>query len=385
MKIITFYLPQFHEIPENNEWWGKGFTEWTNMKKAKPLFDGHNQPRIPLNNNYYNLLDINVIKWQADIAREAGIYGFCFYHYWFNGHMLLEKPVELFRDHSEININYCFSWANEDWTNAWVSSNSKTLISQTYGGQDQWEKHFQYFRTFFEDGRYIRIDGKPLLILYRPEIIPCLNNMVDYWQKRAKECGFDGLSIAYQHVNFGMTKEKDDSRFDFQIEYQPAYARAENADDLNLVRKVKNKLDLWMQRRFHRALDLSFLKKGEGPARIDYSEMWERIICRKPESEKSIPGAFVDWDNTPRRGRTGSLMDGVSPNVFKYYLSKQIKHARDDYKKDMIFMFAWNEWAEGGYLEPDEKNEYAYLDAIKEALLETGEFPQERSYIREKI
>lgn len=375
MKIIAFYLPQFHEIPENNEWWGKGFTEWTNMKKAKPLFEGHYQPRIPLNNNYYNLLDIDTIKWQSKIAREAGIYGFCFYHYWFDGHMLLEKPVELFRDHPEIDMNYCISWANEDWTNAWVSSNSKTLISQNYGGQEQWEKHFQYFRTSFEDKRYILVDGKPLIILYRPEIIPCVNDMIDYWQKRARDYGFVGLSVAYQHVNFGMMKDKDDSRFDYQIEYQPAYAKVEESTTTNPIRKAKNRVDLWMQKHLHKALDLSFLKKSEGPTKIDYSEMWERIINRKPDSEKSIPGAFVDWDNTPRRGMTGSLMVGVSPVIFENYLKKQIVHARDIYNKDMLFMFAWNEWAEGGYLEPDEKNKSEFLDAIKGALEATNEFP----------
>ena len=225
MKIITFYLPQFHEIPENNKWWGEGFTEWVNMKKAKPLFDNHYQPRVPLNKNYYNLLDIDVMRWQAKIASEAGIYGFCFYHYWFDGHMLLEKPMENFLNHPEIDINYCISWANEDWTNAWVTSNSKTLISQTYGNEQDWEKHYQYFKPFFQDKRYIKEDGKPFLILYRPEIIPCLNEMLDYWRKRAIDDGFKGLTIAYQHVNFGMMEKKDDSRFDYQIEYQPAYAR----------------------------------------------------------------------------------------------------------------------------------------------------------------
>ena len=376
MKIIAFYLPQFHEIPENNEWWGKGFTEWTNMKKAKPLFEGHYQPRIPLNNNYYNLLDIKTIEWQAKIAREAGIYGFCFYHYWFDGHMLLEKPVELFRDHPEIDMNYCISWANEDWTNAWVSSNSKTLISQTYGGQEQWEEHFQYFKTFFEDKRYILVDGKPLIILYRPEIIPCVNNMIDYWHKRALDYGFKGLSVAYQHVNFGLMKDKDDSRFDYQIEYQPAYARTEDAALMCPIRKAKTKVDLWMQKHLHKTLDLSFLKKNDGPTKLEYSVIWERIINRQPDSEKSIPGAFVDWDNTPRRGGTGSLMIGVSPDKFKDYLKCQIAHARNDYHKDMIFMFAWNEWAEGGYLEPDERYNDTILRMVHQALVETDELPE---------
>lgn len=376
MKIIAFYLPQFHEIPENNEWWGKGFTEWTNMKKAKPLFDGHYQPRIPQHKNYYNLLDINVIKWQAGIAKEAGLYGFCFYHYWFDGHMLLEKPVELFRDHTEIDINYCLCWANEDWTNAWVTSNSKTLISQRYGNKEQWKSHFEYFLSFFKDDRYIKIDGKPLLILYRPEIIPCLNEMIDYWQTLAKEYEIGSLAIAYQHVYFGLMKEKDDSRFDFQIEYQPAYAKYEIEKCPGLIRRTKSKLDLWMQKYMHRTLDLSFLKKNTGPYAYDYDEIWKLILSREPESSKNIPGAFVDWDNTPRRGRTGTYMSGANPEKFKKYLKEQIIHAKEIYCKDVMFMFAWNEWAEGGYLEPDERLGNANLKAIYQALKETNELPE---------
>ena len=374
MKIITFYLPQFHEIPENNKWWGEGFTEWVNMKKAKPLFDNHYQPRVPLNKNYYNLLDIDVMRWQAKIASEAGIYGFCFYHYWFDGHMLLEKPMENFLNHPEIDINYCISWANEDWTNAWVTSNSKTLISQTYGNEQDWEKHYQYFKPFFQDKRYIKEDGKPFLILYRPEIIPCLNEMLDYWRKRAIDDGFKGLTIAYQHVNFGMMEKKDDSRFDYQIEYQPAYARVEIANqNKSGLRKTKEKADLWLQKKFHRSLDLSFLKSKSGPYIEDYDVMWEMVLNRIPSSDKAIPGAFVDWDNTPRRGTTGTLMSRVTPEKFQNYLTKQIIRAREVYHKDMLFLFAWNEWAEGGYLEPDEVYKDSFLKAVYNALLSTGE------------
>ena len=135
MKIITFYLPQFHEIPENDEFWGKGFTEWVNVKKARPLFEGHMQPKVPLNNNYYNLLDTSVMKWQSECARKYGIYGFCFYHYWIEGRKLLEKPVELFLEEKSININYCLSWANHSWTDSWNNNEKRNLISQTYGGK----------------------------------------------------------------------------------------------------------------------------------------------------------------------------------------------------------------------------------------------------------
>lgn len=372
MKIITFYLPQFHEIPENNEWWGKGFTEWVNVKKAKPLFAEHYQPRIPKDRKYYNLLDINTIKWQVDLAKKSGIYGFCFYHYWFDGHMLLEKPVELFLKNKDINFKYCLSWANEDWTNAWVSHNTKTLISQTYGKQDEWKRHFDYLKKFFLDERYIKINGKPLMIIYRPEIIPCLNDMLDYWSELARKEGLEGISFAYQHVNFGLMKKKDDSRFDFQIEYQPSYVITEMKSRSNsMLRNFKKKIDIFSQTYFHRTISLSNFNKNVET--YNYDEMWNRILSRRPDSEKNVPGAFVDWDNTPRRGNKGSLMVGTSPEKFETYLRKQIKRARNVYNKDMLFMFAWNEWAEGGYLEPDERYGTAYLDAIKNALIETNE------------
>lgn len=377
MKVIAYYLPQFHAIPENDEWWGKGFTEWSNMKKAEALFPEHNQPRVPLNENYYNLLDPETLKWQANLAKKYGIYGFCFYHYWFDGHMLLEKPMEILYSHPEIDLNYCISWANEDWTNAWVSSNSKTLISQTYGDKDIWEKHFRYFVRFFKDKRYILIDGKPLLTIYRPELIPNLNNMLDLWQKMAIESGFKGLSFAYQHINFALMKDKDDSRFDFQIEYQPMYVRTQMANQNNSkVRSIKKSIDLLMQKCFHRSLDLSFLHSQNGPIKISYDEMWNNILADKPKSEKSVPGAFVDWDNTPRRGRKGSVAIGNTPEKFGSYFEQQICRAKSVYHKDMIFIFAWNEWAEGGYLEPDEKNRESYLNNIKMALEKTHEWPR---------
>ncbi|HFR3551845.1 TPA: glycoside hydrolase family 99-like domain-containing protein, partial [Streptococcus suis] len=199
MKTIAFYLPQFHSIPENDEWWGKGFTEWTNMKAAKPLFEGHNQPRIPLNNNYYNLLDEKTMEWQVELAKKHGLYGFCFYHYWFNGHMLLEKPMEIMRQSEKINFPYTICWANEPWTNAWKSDgNEKTLIAQHYGREKEWKQHFEYLLQFFKDKNYIVENNKPLLLIYRPEIIECLNEMLDYWNKLAIEAGFSGIDFGYQ-------------------------------------------------------------------------------------------------------------------------------------------------------------------------------------------
>lgn len=182
MKLISFYLPQFHEIPENNDAWGNGFTEWTNVKKAQSLYLGHYQPRIPLHNNYYNLLNVHTMEWQDRLARKVGIYGFCFYHYWFNGRLVLEKPVENWLKDKKIKTNFCFAWANEPWTKTWhgAGGNKEILIPQTYGGQEEWKAHYNYFRKFFMDIRYIKVQNRPMLLIYKLKNISNFNKMISF-------------------------------------------------------------------------------------------------------------------------------------------------------------------------------------------------------------
>ncbi len=370
MNIIAFYLPQFHEIPENNAWWGKGFTEWVNMKKAAPLFDGHYQPRIPLNENYYDLSDVNVMKWQASIAKAHGVTGFCFYHYWFGGKLLLEKPVENFLNDATIDIDYCLSWANETWTKAWADKKDAVLIEQDYGSEKEWADHFRYFLPHFQDKRYIKEEGKPLLVLYRPDLIPRLNDMLDYWNEMAIEAGFPGLVYAYQHVSFYLDDNRDDSRFTYHIEYQPGYARA--LQDRNRSsrswRHAVSQILIRTEKLLHTEIRANLPQEVK---KYDYDMTWEYILNMKPD-QKSLPGAFVDWDNTPRRQNRGMVYIGANPEKFKTYFSRLIRRTIDEYHKEYIFIFAWNEWAEGGYLEPDERYRYGYLEAIREALTENG-------------
>lgn len=374
MKTIAFYLPQFHAIPENDEWWGKGFTEWTNMKAAKPLFEGHQQPRIPLDNNYYDLLDEKTMEWQVKLAQEYGLYGFCFYHYWFDGHMLLEKPMEMMLKNENINFPYSICWANEPWTNAWKSDeDAKTLIAQRYGDEKEWKAHFDYLLQFFNDKNYITVDGKPLLVLYRPEIVDCLNDMLDYWQGLAIEAGFPGLCFAYQQVSYYLLENKDESRFTYRIEYQPGYARYDaqkNAGGMTskllsvktAIRNTASKVD----KTFGTNIAANLTKSGTSFE--DYDELCQAIINRHGEDEKSVAGMFVGWDNTPRRGARGRVCLGSTPEKFQHYMAEQVKNVKETYSNDMIFIFAWNEWAEGGYLEPDEENRYAYLEGLRESL-----------------
>ena len=373
MKIIAFYLPQFHAFPENDEWWGKGFTEWTNVKSAKPLFKGHYQPRIPLNKNYYNLTDVNALKWQADIAKKHGIYGFCYYHYWFDGHMLMEKPMELMLENKEVDLPFCICWANENWTKAWAQHSRKVLIAQTYGDRKDWERHFNYLLPFFKDKRYIYKDGMPVFVIYRPELIPTLRPMLELWDQLAKQNGLKGIVYMYQQHDYDHRTADTGDLFSYAIEYEPGRVRGYYP---KFPKKEQQICSLKIS--FRRGLNLLVNKLHLKQTKLSsvcysYDDAWKRILALKPTDNKLMPGAFVDWDNTPRYKSRASIFQGATPEKFERYLTQQICHARDDYKKDMIFMFAWNEWGEGGYLEPDEKYGYGMLEAVHNALDKTGE------------
>lgn len=365
IKIIAFYLPQFHTFPENDKWWGKGFTEWTNTKKAKPLFKGHNQPKTPLNENYYNLLDDEVKKRQAKLAKENGIYGFCYYHYWFkNGKKLMEKPVEQMLKNKEIDMPFCLSWANEPWSRRWDGSENEIIMPQEYGGREEWKKHFEYLYQFFCDKRYIKINENPIFIIYKPELIPNINDMIDYWNQLAKEKGINKIEFIYQYPQFYYMKDKDESRFSYGIQFEPIFSNGDMQYKMSnkkekitfllankdiLIRKIRNKL-------------------CNGPKLYSYDDTWKRILESRPLNNKMIPGAFVDWDNTARRGKKATCYIGANPDKFKKYMEKLVIKTEQEYGKDMIFINAWNEWAEGAYLEPDEKYGYKYLNAIKDVV-----------------
>ena len=372
MKIIPLYLPQFHTIPENDEWWGKGFTEWVNVRDAKPLFEGHNQPRVPLNNNYYDLSDIETLKWQCRIAKEYGIYGFCMYHYWFNGHLLLEKPMEMLLAHPEIDIKYCISWANHDWTDAWKASNRqpKVLIAHNFDDEKDWVDHFNYLLPFFKDPRYMTENNKPLMVIYIPNIIRKLKKMLDVWSQMARDNGFDGLTFIYQSAASSFDNSWDHSLFDYGVEMNPGYVGLANRQKNSSFFPKLMKYSHEIKRFLHIRRSLLPQKKITEVSKADYDYTWQRILELRPISNapKMIPCAFTDWDNTPRHKERGYLFQGVSPDKFKSYFKQLIDNTKKFYDTDMIFVFAWNEWAEGGYLEPDEKNGFAFLEAIKECI-----------------
>lgn len=368
MKAIALYLPQFHSIPENDEWWGKGFTEWTNVKKSKSLFKGHIQPEVPLNNDYYNLLDPDVLVNQANMAKKYGIYGFCYYHYWFVGKLLLEKPLENMLKNKSVDIPFCLSWANESWARTWDGKETDVLIKQNYEeSQAEWENHFEYLLNFFKDERYIKVDNKPMLIIYKPFLMKKFPEMVKYWNEMARKAGFDGIYFGYQYpASFDNNTVQE--TFDFGIEFEPLYTNKEFNEELSHMNK-REKLQYtlkynkeWLKHKIKKKIN------NETPTIYDYDEIWQRILKREPKKNNIVPGAFPAWDNTPRKGIDGIVYYKATPEKFEKYLKQQIQRAQQVYHSDFIFINAWNEWGEGAHLEPDEDNKYGYLEAVKKSL-----------------
>ncbi len=363
IKTIAFYLPQFHPIPENDEAYGKGFTEWTNVKKATPLFDGHNQPRVPLNHNYYSLLDVNVMVKQAKMARENGIYGFCYYHYWFkNGRKLLEKPIEMMLKDERVNIPFCLCWANENWTKRWDGGDNSIIVSQDYSMKEI-PQHVDYLCRFFSDKRYIKIHGKPVLLIYRPELIPRLKKYIGILRNEIKKHGFPGVILMCQYPNFYLEGKQPDV-FDNYIQFQPAFIGCDiaNRNMSVFIKLIRKSLILFNMRKIGRKL--FHWMNGERKLEIrSYDSDWEEILRYKVTDKKLIAGAFVDWDNTPRNIK-GLLYEGTTPDKFGRYFKRLTEKVKNEYKYKWIFINAWNEWAEGCYLEPDEKNKDHYLKNV---------------------
>ena len=339
-------LPQFHEVKENNEWWGKGFTEWTNVRKAKPLFKGHVQPMVPLE-GYYDLSKPEAINHQAELARKYGVYGFVYFHYWYEGRMMLEKPCEILLNHPEIDIHYCFCWANHSWTRAWDGKEHSVLLEQTYGDREDWKKHIDYWMPFFKDSRYIKHDNKPMLFLYNTSVIPNVNEMVKYWEKEVQKEGFDGLYI----VEYISTKCTDPHVENSAAVYEdePLYSLRFQTNPIQKAYRVLK-------------------KKTKHTEFQDFDQIY-RMMKKKKRTyggRSIIQGCFPAWDNSPRRGDKGAMVvKGASYKKFGRYLSELMRCDRRDASKDYIVVNAWNEWGEGAVLEPSEKDGYGYLKVIK--------------------
>ncbi|MBD1373520.1 glycoside hydrolase family 99-like domain-containing protein [Hazenella sp. IB182357] len=354
-QVIAFYLPQFHAIPENNRWWGEGFTEWTNTRKAKPLFAGHNQPREPMNDYYYDLTDAAARKWQAETASRYGVDGFCYYHYWFKGKTLLEAPLQEVLRLGEPDFPFCLSWANEPWTRAWDGMEEHILMDQDYGDQADWQAHFDYLLPAFKDPRYICIEERPVFLIYRPASIPNCTEMLTYWNEQAQTHGLAGIYFVETLNSFDLPIVPG---FDASVEFEPMYTmRHQMPNALHVVNEFTT---------------------GETTVHIfDYERVWTRILGRMPDQivkrnaergvKQTFVGAFCDWDNAARSKHFVQLFHGVTPQKFAVFFLHQLLRAKA-MNSPFIFINAWNEWAEGAYLEPDRRFGYAFLEAIAQTL-----------------
>ena len=354
MKKFAYYLPQFHCIPENDEWWGKGFTEWTNVRKAIPLYKGHIQPKEPLNNNYYNLLNIETLKWQSDLIKKYKIDGLIFYQYYFKGKKLLEKPAEILLENKLIEIPFFFCWANHSWFRSWEGS-KKLLLEQSYGDKNDWERHFRYLLPFFKDERYQKRDNKPLFLVFISDFKE-KEEMFKYFDERCKEEGFAGICLIETYESYNKKEiEKFKKRKSTVTRYihlrEPSTSnKAYYTQIVNFPVRVLNKLKFILA---NSKFDCKFVKKYDG------NKLFKLMQKNKFNDKNIIRGLFFEWDNTPRHKKRGYVITPPDKKEFIKYMDS-IKNT------DYVFINAWNEWAEGMMLEPTKENEYKYLEWIKE-------------------
>ena len=356
-RIIAYYLPQFHPIPENDNWWGKGFTEWTNVGKAKPLFKGHDQPRLPADLGYYDLRIPDVLEQQAKMANEYGIEGFCYWHYWFgNGQRLLEKPFKAHLESNVSEVGFSLAWANIKWGGLdYGDKYERLLMDQKYPGIDDIKKHFYEVLPAFLDKRYLRIDNKPIFTIYNPTGLADAKAFIELWNILANENGLDGIYfIAYQHLDFSYK----DLGFDALTPPSPShlFKRVKYTFFERLVNKMTGyRLN---QLKYGTLKLRNIFTHQQIVAASDYSDVQKEI--------KFFPSCSPNWDHTPRSGYRGQVIVDTKPQLFYENLVNCFKRI-EDYKSEekIIFIKAWNEWAEGNYLEPDQRVGYGNLEQIK--------------------
>lgn len=344
-KILALYLPAFHQVKENDEWWGEGFTEWNNVKSGKKYFKGHTQPVHPLD-GYYDLAKAEEVEKQLKMAKEYGVYGFICYHYWFGGgRKLLEKPVEIIRDKTKTDLKYCLCWANESWITTWHGNDPKDLILQEYPGRKDWEAHLEYLLTFFKDERYIKIDEKPVMFIYKANEIPDYEEMLAYFDERLRGEGFGGF-YAVEYIS-SKNRELASEKSAGVVEFEPLYTTFFDISKLKLLKRVVAKK--------LRRIDFQ-----------DYDYLWDKIIRRKRTylGKPIFRGGFVGWDNSPRKEKNSMIVRGGSAEAFEANLRSLVETKRPD-ANEFVVLNAWNEWSEGAFLEPSEEWGYDYLEALR--------------------
>ena len=349
-RIIALYLPQFHPIPENDKWWGKGFTEWTNVGKAKPLFPGHYQPRVPADLGYYDLRVPETRQQQADMAKQYGIEGFCYWHYWFgNGKQLLERPFNEVLNSGKPDYPFCVSWANESWKGFYHGVNGRqVLIKQQYPSEQDHIDHFYYLLPAFKDNRYICKEGRPVFMVYNPGGLPEVESFISLWQNLARENGLPGLYLIGHTYDSSSVESILKKGFD-------------SVETVNIFRYTKYLTTLDQLSSKAKQVLFNF------PRIVSYKKASSFFISEEDLREDVIPTIIPNWDHTPRTARKGVVFHNSNPELFKKHLIK-VKEILDKKQDSSPFVFikSWNEWAEGNYLEPDLVFGTQYLEALKE-------------------
>lgn len=355
-KLIAFYLPQYHPIPENDAWWGKGFTEWTNVAKAKPLFKGHYQPHIPADLGFYDLRVPEVRQAQADLAREYGIYGFCYYHYWFSGKQLLERPFKEVLESGQPDFPFCLCWANENWTRTWDGKENQILIKQDYSESDDIE-HIKALIPAFEDPRYIRFEGKPIFLVYRVGDMPDPLKTTEIWRRQLKVDGIGDVYLIKVESNAGEHTDPRLQGFDAAVEFQP---------DWGLIKDLKRRSHIWrlLVKYFPKISSTAFLTNKI----MAYDDLVDRSLNKELPKYVRYPCVTPRWDNSPRKETGATIITGSTPEKYQIWLQNSSKKYQNNGAKEMIFINAWNEWGEGNYLEPDMSFGCQYLEATQKAM-----------------
>jgi lipopolysaccharide biosynthesis protein len=347
-RVLAYYLPQFHPVPENDAWWGKGFTEWTNVAKAKPRFPGHYQPHIPADLGFYDLRVPEVRIQQADLARAYGIDGFCYYHYWFAGHRLLERPFEEVVASRSPNFPFCVCWANESWTGVWHGEPGRVLVEQTYPGRRDHAAHFDALLPAFRDPRYVRVDGKPLFLVYVPQKLPDPVGTLEFWRSLAARAGLGGLHVVA--VLWSLD-------WDFRA----------RGFDAAVLQRLPPRWFTW-RTPVRKVVRVAATRLGVPTVR-SYRAVVRDLLPRALPVDEVYPTAIPNWDNAPRSGAKGLTLHGSTPALFARHMRDALALvSRFSPGRRLVFVKSWNEWAEGNHLEPDLRFGHGYLAAIRDAL-----------------
>lgn len=365
-RIIAFYLPQYHPFKENDEWWGKGFTEWTNVGKAKSLFKGHDQPRVPTELGYYDLRLPIVREQQVQLAKEAGVSAFCYWHYWFgNGRRLIADIFDEVLSTGKPDFPFCLGWANHSWMaknwNSDGTTSEKMLMEQTYPGENDAKLHFEFLLKAFSDPRYLKVDGAPLFYIFAPQDLP--SEYIENFRKWTKDAGFPDLylvaNIAHSKVNKSGLLSKGYSA----VTYQRLGSRTSKFTSGGVGRRLSMALHKIKGFFVHRP-----------PFMEDYAKCYHDLVTEEEKEEKVIPTLLPQWDHTPRSGWNGRLLVNSTPKNFYLHAKEVLNIVRgksDEHK--IIFLKSWNEWGEGNYMEPDLTNGRGFIEALRTALDEYGE------------